>query len=258
MRCNAASGILTIAVWGFLATVGCARDVGDIDRTAPNKVAKAIFDDGGEWHYRATVIETQFTNTRNFVVEGVQGNLERIRWEIRRDVLIAYRSYEVLIGAEEGTGDVDFNGAPVAVFPIESHFDVIREYNKATGEQSNVIVEDDSDRPWFDRQYMRVDWSTNLLKTSMNLSRLMTAISSTPFYVQEHEVDSPYRPEVTATNINIVNNFSLTPYPLFCVFRGICEPSEALVKLSFVKLDDSLGYDAQGNAKSDYEPFILP
>ena len=56
-----------------------------------------------------------------------------------------------------------YQGAPIAAFPVLSHFDVQRIYNEATGEQSNVIVENTTDRPWYEREYIRVDWSTNLL-----------------------------------------------------------------------------------------------
>ena len=54
-------------------------------------------------------------------------------------------------------------GQPVAVFKIEKHFDIRRAYNPSTGEEQNVIVENDKDRRWFERKFMRVDWSKNLL-----------------------------------------------------------------------------------------------
>src|SRR5690606_22063540 len=54
-----------------------------------------------------------------------------------------------------------FREAPVAAYPILSHFDVIREDNSSTGEQTNVLVENTSDRPWYERDYIRVDWSRN-------------------------------------------------------------------------------------------------
>ncbi|MFT5431015.1 MAG: hypothetical protein ACI9OJ_001694, partial [Myxococcota bacterium] len=51
-----------------------------------------------------------------------------------------------------------YRGAPVVVFPISKHFDVKRQYNPATGEESNVISEDTADRFWNERSYMRVIW----------------------------------------------------------------------------------------------------
>ena len=50
----------------------------------------------------------------------------------------------------------------VLVYKIQSHFDIKREYNPGTGEETNVISENEKDRPWNQRQYMRVDWSQNL------------------------------------------------------------------------------------------------
>ena len=51
---------------------------------------------------------------------------------------------------------------PILTYNIASHFDVKREYNAGTGEQTNVISENTTDRPWDQRQYMRVEWATNL------------------------------------------------------------------------------------------------
>lgn len=51
-----------------------------------------------------------------------------------------------------------FRGAPVLAYPISSHFDITRTYSAATGEESNVIVENTTDRHWYDRSYMRVGW----------------------------------------------------------------------------------------------------
>ena len=47
----------------------------------------------------------------------------------------------------------------MAAFKIQSHFDVKRSYNPGTGEELNVIEENANDSPWYDRQFMRVDWS---------------------------------------------------------------------------------------------------
>lgn len=63
-----------------------------------------------------------------------------------------------------------YRGAPLATFPIESHFDVIYTYNPATGEKTNVKVENSSERMWYERDYMRVSWGNGDIK---NFSRLM-------------------------------------------------------------------------------------
>ncbi|MBM4352357.1 MAG: hypothetical protein FJ109_00955, partial [Deltaproteobacteria bacterium] len=52
-----------------------------------------------------------------------------------------------------------FKGAPLAVYPIEDHFDLKYDYNTGTGEPTNVLEENSSDRYWYEREFVRVDWS---------------------------------------------------------------------------------------------------
>ncbi|MGZ3406625.1 MAG: zinc-dependent metalloprotease, partial [Polyangia bacterium] len=49
---------------------------------------------------------------------------------------------------------------PLAAWPIKSHFDIIRDYNSTTGEETNKIIES-TERPWNEREFVRVDWSSN-------------------------------------------------------------------------------------------------
>ncbi|MEM6533270.1 MAG: zinc-dependent metalloprotease [Myxococcota bacterium] len=230
-----------------LVASACAGDIVDIDRTEPNRLSKEIF--VGEWYMNATVVDTEFN--QGLVFEGLMYGADRIRWDIREDLLIAFRSYETLEGAEEGnTESTEFEGTVVAMFPIERHFDVFRQYNASTGEQSNVLVENDTDRPWWERSYIRVDWSQNLVRDRFNLSGIMSAISAAPYYVQEHEIDNPFRAEVTASNINVVGNYILEPDPRACAGRlqdWWCGASTAKLKLSFLKVGES-----------SYEPLQYP
>ncbi len=126
----------------------------DLDRVQPNYTSKDIFQ--GEWYARALVVDKQYTNAWMF--EGLEGNLERIRWEITRDSLRAYRSYEGVPGEEaEDIGEQTL----VAEFAIESHFDIRRAYNPTNGVETNVIEENTFDRPWWERDYIRLNWSQN-------------------------------------------------------------------------------------------------
>ena len=58
------------------------------------------------------------------------------------------------------------------MFAIQSHFDIRRSYNPQTGEEYNVIVENGSDRPWYQREYMRVDWSKNQITDGYDFDSL--------------------------------------------------------------------------------------
>jgi hypothetical protein len=54
-----------------------------------------------------------------------------------------------------------FTGSPLAAYPIEDHLDIIWSYNPGTGEKTNVKEENSSDRYWYEREYLRVDWGSN-------------------------------------------------------------------------------------------------
>jgi hypothetical protein len=125
--------------------------VGDIDRTQPGLMNKSVLD--GEWFMRRTIIDAPYDTGYTFI--GEQDEVSRVHWEIQKTELIAWR----VLPEVDGTQDA----APMAVFAIESHVDVKREYNPSTGEQTNVVYEDTTDRPWYDRTHIRVDWSRNLV-----------------------------------------------------------------------------------------------
>jgi len=151
---------LLATILAIVAFSGCAQQVDDIDRTQPNKLRKS--DLAGVWYLQETVTSVPSTSVASFV--GETGKTEKIRFEVQQDLLLAYRAYELVPGSE----NVDVQGGdgkdnPVAAFRILSHFDVQREYNAATGEQSNVLVENSWDKAWYDRSWMRVDWSRNVL-----------------------------------------------------------------------------------------------
>ncbi|MSP92152.1 MAG: hypothetical protein EXR79_10180 [Myxococcales bacterium] len=140
----------------------CSQDVGLIDRSQPGALDKRVFT--GEWHYLRTVTDVPYTAGFTFI--GEMEEMERVRWEIAEDRLIAYRSYDFIAGTDLDHGKrakpgEKVHGQPVAIYKITGHFDLQREYSAATGEQTNVLVENDTDRPWYQRQYFRVDWSQN-------------------------------------------------------------------------------------------------
>ncbi|MCC6747551.1 MAG: zinc-dependent metalloprotease [Deltaproteobacteria bacterium] len=173
-----------------LGLVGCAGEE-DIDRTQPNRLPKAMFD--GTWYMRSTVIGVPATSAAAFV--GETGDLEKVRWEIQENYLVAYRAYEEIPGIDSAkkASSTDPKGNayrenPVAVFRIQSHFDVKRDYNPMTGEQTNVIVENSTDRPWHERQYMRVDWAESQVDRRQFSNVAGDTIGAgAVFYVQQHE-----------------------------------------------------------------------
>ena len=171
-----------------LFAVGCAQSNGDVVRVQPNVVRKADLLDG-QWFFRNTVTWTPF-NTQ-FTYPGQTGNMEKLVWEIQEGFLVGYRSYAYTVGAEaivdatskiSGTtakycdadgkcvGGQKYYGSPVVAFPVVSHFDIQRGYNASTGEQTNVVSENTSDRFWNQREYIRVNWSQNVLNKGSGLN----------------------------------------------------------------------------------------
>src|SRR4029079_14113637 len=94
------------------------------------------------------------------------GASDKIRWQVTEHSLVARQAYEFVKNAPGGAGGIGQQvqtGDVVAIFKINSHFDARRDYNATTGEELNVLVETTTDRPWYQRQFMHVDWSQNLI-----------------------------------------------------------------------------------------------
>ncbi len=158
----AATSLLSIAF-------GCTKGGPTADRVQPNLVDKDIFQ--GEWWVTQTVIDADaeatgptWTGDSGWDLsldKGSSGSLGRIRWVIDEKVLFAFRSYELVDGANPNGNDEEFRGQPLAAFEVIDHVDVRPQYNEVTGETRNIIEENTEDRRWFEREFMRVDWSKN-------------------------------------------------------------------------------------------------
>jgi hypothetical protein len=168
-----------LALFAGLALAGCAVAQPDVNRVQTNVVDKTIFD--GEWWYATTIIDVKadsaailgagglapFSGSMSMVDFGIDKgesfNMARIRWVLDENFLYAYRAYELIDGGNDDGRSPDFRGQPLAAFAVQSHLDVRREYNPVTGETTNVISENTTDRQWYERQFVRVDWSQNLI-----------------------------------------------------------------------------------------------
>jgi hypothetical protein len=246
----------------LIAVVGCAESQDPVNRVQPNAVAKSTFN--GEFYFLETVVDTPYSTQFTFV--GNQGSLQKIRWEIQEDFLVARRTYEFISGSEgEGlAGEATETGAAVAMFAIESHFDIRREYNPLTGEETNVISENNQDRPWYERDYIRVDWSRNLMQSSdfLSLSRLFDEVKVEPMAWFPNDPNHPFAPRFEKNEsgevyyMDIVNKAFVTPPSItfpgwgtipscYMYYNDMvdCQPNEVSVRHSFLRVEDR-----------DYEP----
>lgn len=231
------------ARWNALATglallvlsaglFGCVDDVGMIDRTQPNKVLKSQFQ--GVWYNIQTVIDIPATSAFTFIGETYTGGLStaaKVIFDIQEDVLLVYPIVEFVEGAEKDyvvkrkirnywemdeDGEIAdkwvevYTGQPMAAFAIEKHFDVQRQYSASTGDENNVVEENTSDRLWWQRKYVRVNWSKNKITDFGFVARSIDA-QGVDYYVEDWEENNPDRPILTDDAIVVTNKMFAQP-----------------------------------------------
>jgi hypothetical protein len=240
----------------------------DIDRTQLDKVDKAIFvnADGTPrtFYYRKTT--TGVPPTSAYAFEGIMGELMKVRFSIEEDLLVAHRAFDYAPGSQNPfTGGDNNDDTPPLIFKIESHFDVKREYNAGTGEETNVIVENTTDRDWNQRQFMRVDWSHNLAEQStafsfadpMNPFFPATTLD-TGFFIGEGEnaLINPNRPIIRKDYVDFTTKEFRTPDYNACLRLfdtwddggpWSCGPAEITYRNSLLPVPTS-----------EYEPLSFP
>ncbi len=243
MNTRRTSSALALALTAALAAqVGCGlTPATDIDRVQPNYTDKELFK--GEWYSRFMVVDKDYANS--WLFEGFEGGMERVRWEISMETLTAYRSYEFSPGTES---DDPGDNTVIAQFPIIKHFDITRQYNAYNGVENNVIVENDYDKPWWERQYIRVDWSNNMAKefTGGTISGLMKDVTwTTNTRNSNAEPTNPWKVRVTPDYIE--TTVEGVAYPDYAVCYNQlndwnCAPAAIRGKFSFRKIDQDDDY----------------
>lgn len=271
------------AMFLTLAVASCVTDVGEIDRTQHDKLEKKLF--AGIWYMTQTVIDIPYNATFTFVGETNFGNTGKVIFDIQEKMLVVYPVTEYVEGAEakwhkekifkywddrcltrssenfqcvDGVDNLGhpevtccfvemFIGQPVAAFEISSHFDVKRKYNPATGEQSNVIEENTTDKYWWQRTHIRVNWARNLINDFTYMARM---IKQTPvdYYVQTFETDNPDAPTLTPEYIDVVTKVYGEPESsgscdIYGVSIGDCAPAVVKFRTAFRKVDVNQNYE---------------
>src|SRR5687767_8426565 len=173
--------ILVGALAASTGALGCAEEREPINRSQPNALAKSFFvgdlqdlSDDPEFWTQGTVVDVGYGAAQDGLFTSTYAQpLSRIKWVIQEDLLIGRITHERIDGSDgKGMGPATDDGVIAVAYPILGHFDIRRDYNPTTGEESNVIVENTSDRAWYEREYMRVDWSQNLNVDSYDFDTL--------------------------------------------------------------------------------------
>ena len=288
-------------VGGAVFGAGCAKERDAINRVGANALSKHFFlgadlsdrSDDPEYYWRNYVVDG--SATQSLVGVGSWGGIDRIRWEVTDDLLIARKSYQVAAG-QDGRAQVDASapgstdaygnalvrsesGTVVAAYRVLSHFDIRRAYNPQTGEELNVVEENGSDRPWNQREYMRVDWSTNVVQNpmwqEMFTGKVFGNITVTPLayaVTDPRNVDAPHIEEADGY-LDVTNKYYLAPAQSdspfsdvkgkvpTCMVIGIytgsatydCNAQEAVVHHSYWRIDPNHDYEPLENTQANLD-----
>ena len=163
----AAFAVFTMAVSSTFGS-GCAYRRADRSLVQPLALDKKQFQ--GEWYYQKTVYEAPYEATLPgtsglFAGAGAYGEGAKVRFEVTERYLFAFNASPNVRNTQSAL-------TPVAAWPISRHFDIKPRLNYATGEPSNVIVEESSDGPpWYERKFMRVHWEASVIADFSDIIR---------------------------------------------------------------------------------------
>ncbi|MDD5307046.1 MAG: zinc-dependent metalloprotease [Deltaproteobacteria bacterium] len=190
MRRRSLGVTLVLALLSTALVMSCAEERQPINRVQPNVVKKAMLK--GEWYFTQRTIDVPGGKVVSHPffgpsVVGAGYDVQRVRFDIQEDFLYVRRSTEKLIGGETYSKPEQDDWSSyviMAAYRITSHFDIQRDYNPVTGESMNVLSENTYDRPWWEREYMRVDWSQNLAP-GYTYTFAQIPSDPVPYYVQD-------------------------------------------------------------------------
>jgi hypothetical protein len=273
-------GLLSLTYAVLSLSIGCAQERAPIDRVQAMALSKHFFvgpnlsdqTDNPEFYMGNRVIDEPYGVGQDFgMIQGI-GSFARIKFEIQETVLIARLTYDRIQntsgGNTYGSQSTD-SGQVVAEFNISSQFDIIRDYNTQTGEQLNVIVENTTDRPWYEREYFRVDWSQNLVTDAYDFDILAdgAALDGIKYDPLSYYIEDPSDPNAPVYSeadgyLDVTTKMFATPQTVDTPFGSIpacllfpsdfaggtypavtCNPAEITLRLAFKQIVDD-----------DYEP----
>ncbi|HVJ91334.1 MAG TPA: hypothetical protein VM580_16130, partial [Labilithrix sp.] len=277
-------------VGGSSGAVGCAAERDPINRVQANAIPKSFFvgaklndsSDDPEFYARSMVIDVPYGESGGDLMFTNSINaMAKIKWAIEENNLVGRISFERISGTD-GNGPTPVkdpardpsrplaqnDGLVVYNFRITSQFDIRRSYNPGTGEEQNIVEENTFDRPWYDREYIRVDFSKNLVTTAyefdtLSLLGMIGAVRYTPMGFDVRNTNDENAPQYDLENgyLDVTDKLFIEPQMIdlgswsapACFLPNIiiggtepagnCNPNEITVRHSFKRVVDT-----------DYEP----
>ncbi len=267
---GASSRAAAVTLVGALAlsTAGCDSEAKPIDRTQVNQLAKSKL--RGVWYEIDMITDVPPTAAFGFAGQTNFGGEDagKVMFDVQENFLVVYPTTEKVVGGgakwnkrkirkywdssvmgrdSKKVLDSDFIeiyvGNPVAMYPIISHFDVKRDYAASTGEQTNVLVENTVDRPWWQREYFRVDWAGNQILNFM-FPQTSVRYSALDYFVQADDADNPAKFYMAKTNDYFHFTRRLYGQPMstgacspYSLAPGDCSGAVVEVRIAFRRLD---------------------
>ena len=272
--------------------VGCAAQRDPINRVQLNAIPKSFLvgsnytdaKDDPEFYARSMLIKVPYGQSGgdSLLFTNSINSVSKIKWQIQESKLIGRVSFERISGTDQqglahpiaDSADpskplAQNDGLVVYEFAIEKQFDIRRAYNSQTGEESNVVEENDQDRAWVNRDYVRVDFSKNLVTTAydfdtLSLLGVYNAIDYAPMEFDIRNPDDVNAPQFDLDKgyFDVTNKLFANPKMIDfgdgfkfpgCMLpnliaggtspSGNCNPNELTIRHSFKKV-----------VETDYEP----
>lgn len=233
----------------------------------PGSISAAALQREAQWYHQVTILDKPPTTGRSGISSYTQ--VERIYWEATEGMLIARQAYDALRGGQNdptrpSVGENARQTEIIAAYAITRHFDIQRTYNATTGEENNIVAENDTDRPWHQRRFMRVDWSRNLVGSFNPLAGITGTIPAEPTSFNNTPDDAnrpvfeygPFNGQDRALRyFDVTNRMILQPNQVYLEGLGniqacllydrlneSCQPADVTMRVAFRRVDTSRDY----------------
>ena len=238
-----------------LTLASCAEEVKDVNRVQPDYYPKDLLK--GDWYYRQTIVDVPPDVGIAFV--GLEGKVEKVNFEFAGDRILAHRTHESIQGLDEDETrpGADFQGELVFKVSGVRQFDILRDFNTANGQQGNVLDEDTSLHPEWERKYFRADWASATGVGPVDFAGLFSGGPRNPqglalntYFVPESNYIDPdhLQVDLDGGTISFTQDFTTTDggYTCFLQYgfyrsttntRNDCGVGTIKVRHSFVRID---------------------
>lgn len=263
------TAILAAAALG-LAT-SCAKEREPRSYVQPNLLAKK--DLTGNWYYAPTVVDIGYGSSATFIGETGM-DISIIKWDIQENTLYARLAYDRIRGTESNHNSLDgvaYKGEPIGAWSVQ-HVDIIRDYNATTGEEINVIRES-QERPWYEREFLRVNWAENLVSNWSWIWQRIARFDPLSYFQSDpshpHATKIERDPAGLASYIGVTSKVLMTPEMREYGYDGIpeipdcyfygqttsCTSTEVTVRHSFVRLDPDNEYEIRPYSQVEMDDY---